>query len=509
MVLMGAMTLSGQPFAVDVQPVNHGRAEALCNGVRIDGMGLCVRFQDLIEMRAYPAPGYELDHYEVYDALRVPNPPVNVTWANPPSNTIFYMPLTDVYVVPVFRLRTFNVYYDDQIGNGDVYVFNLDTGVGGPMGRPIPATFGQTIRMDAQPYWDFINFAYFVLEAYWSVSPSTHLQLDGQMVHYETQPTAWHPNWNPWVTYTEDWYLGYFTMPPFDVLVSAYIDDDVPPPPLPTKPLHLLARMTPNGVLLLHEVNWSKQSNRTTGWDDPENYGWSSAVPGQSMYFTVAPNLGYQVKKSDITVKLFDMTNYYQGYEGQLFMEFRGSDGEIGGPDEFVTDPTDYSFIFDAPAGVDPSLVRVEITADIRPIDYMINVAIDDMGYVTLLPPETATVGETVTVPVIAEPGYRLESLIVVPETPGFLTTVSENNKFVMPASNVTLFATFMEVEFQLGDVNCDGMIGIADVTDLIDFILGNDPQPFNYDAGDVTGDGMIGIADVTTLIDYILLGTW
>ncbi len=509
MVLMSAMALSGQPFAVNVQRVNHGRAEAWFNGVRIDGMGQCVFLQDLIELKDFPDPGYELDHYEVYDAFLPPNNPLNVTWANAPNNTDFLMPSCDVIVLPVFRLKPLNVYYDDRLGTGDMYVFNLDTGFGGLVGGIIPATFGQTISMDVQPYYNFMNFAYFIVERFWWSGGNPNSLLLGQTVHYQALPPGLHPNWNPGMNPDqENWYLRSFTMPPFDLLVSAYIDDNVTPPPVTPQPLQNFARTTSNGVILLHQVNWPSVM-RTPGWDVPENYGFAQAVPGQPMYFTVAPNLGYQVKKSDITVKLFDMTNYYDGYEGQLFMEFGDIVGGIDGPDEFVTAPTDYCFIFDAPAGVDPSLVRVDITADIRPIDYMINVAVDDMEHVTLLPPETATVGERVTVPVISEPGYCLESLFVVPETPGFFITVSENNEFVMPASNVTLFATFKEVEFQFGDVNCDGMIGIADVTDLIDFILGNDPQPFNYDAGDVTGDGMIGIADVTTLIDYILLGTW
>ncbi len=55
------------------------------------------------------------------------------------------------------------------------------------------------------------------------------------------------------------------------------------------------------------------------------------------------------------------------------------------------------------------------------------------------------------------------------------------------------------------GDVNCDGMIAISDVTTLIDYLLGNDPQPFSHTAADIDSSTMIDIADVTHLIDLIL----
>ena len=58
--------------------------------------------------------------------------------------------------------------------------------------------------------------------------------------------------------------------------------------------------------------------------------------------------------------------------------------------------------------------------------------------------------------------------------------------------------------EFTLGDVNHDGIIGIADVTSIIDYILDNSVGICAICA-DVTSDGIIGIADVTSLIDRIL----
>ena len=55
------------------------------------------------------------------------------------------------------------------------------------------------------------------------------------------------------------------------------------------------------------------------------------------------------------------------------------------------------------------------------------------------------------------------------------------------------------------GDVNCDGIINISDVTTLIDYLLGTIPKPFDENAADIDHDGVISIADVTSIIDTLL----
>ena len=54
-----------------------------------------------------------------------------------------------------------------------------------------------------------------------------------------------------------------------------------------------------------------------------------------------------------------------------------------------------------------------------------------------------------------------------------------------------------------IGDTNIDGTVSIADVTYLIDMLLGVGNY-YRY-AGDVNGDGTVTIADVTYLIDMLL----
>ena len=59
--------------------------------------------------------------------------------------------------------------------------------------------------------------------------------------------------------------------------------------------------------------------------------------------------------------------------------------------------------------------------------------------------------------------------------------------------------------ELVMGDVDGNGIVGIADVTALIDIILSGSDGP---EVGDVDHDGILGIADVTGIIDMILGGS-
>ena len=63
----------------------------------------------------------------------------------------------------------------------------------------------------------------------------------------------------------------------------------------------------------------------------------------------------------------------------------------------------------------------------------------------------------------------------------------------------VTLFQNSL-----LGDVNRDGVVTVADVTDLIDYIGGLDID-IDLVAADVNYDGEVTIADATGIIDMIL----
>jgi len=69
---------------------------------------------------------------------------------------------------------------------------------------------------------------------------------------------------------------------------------------------------------------------------------------------------------------------------------------------------------------------------------------------------------------------------------------------------------TLMGTAKQKYDVNGDGVLTIADVTALVNIILGkatreSDSEQYDFDVTDVNGDGQTTIADVTALVNIIL----
>ena len=85
-----------------------------------------------------------------------------------------------------------------------------------------------------------------------------------------------------------------------------------------------------------------------------------------------------------------------------------------------------------------------------------------------------------------------------------FTTTAGAEVAFADEICNVTVPNTNLK-----GDVDVDGSVNIADVSTLIDYLLGTDVVPFNVNNADVDGSNDISIADVTTMIDYLLSGSW
>jgi hypothetical protein len=59
----------------------------------------------------------------------------------------------------------------------------------------------------------------------------------------------------------------------------------------------------------------------------------------------------------------------------------------------------------------------------------------------------------------------------------------------------------------EVGDVNGDGSVNIADVTALIRYVLSGNATGICVDAADCNQDGDVTIADVTSLITIVLSG--
>ena len=69
----------------------------------------------------------------------------------------------------------------------------------------------------------------------------------------------------------------------------------------------------------------------------------------------------------------------------------------------------------------------------------------------------------------------------------------------------VALLPAAASTNNRLGDANCDGNVGIGDVSSLIDHLLGQDSGTFSSVNADTNRDGSISIGDVVMLIDYLL----
>ena len=72
---------------------------------------------------------------------------------------------------------------------------------------------------------------------------------------------------------------------------------------------------------------------------------------------------------------------------------------------------------------------------------------------------------------------------------------------------NISIEGIMTAPEIIKGDVNGDGKVDMSDVTDLVQYILGNPAEDFNTDAADVNGDGEIGMPDVMFIIQYTING--
>lgn len=83
-----------------------------------------------------------------------------------------------------------------------------------------------------------------------------------------------------------------------------------------------------------------------------------------------------------------------------------------------------------------------------------------------------------------------------------FEVTTTTNKYQVRDVTDVYL--PYLDHDVMMGDVNGDNNVSIADVTALIDYLLGGSVS-INDDAADVNYDSNVTIADVTALIDMLL----
>ena len=55
-----------------------------------------------------------------------------------------------------------------------------------------------------------------------------------------------------------------------------------------------------------------------------------------------------------------------------------------------------------------------------------------------------------------------------------------------------------------LGDANCDGIVNMLDAITIVNYITGNDPQPFCFENADIDGNGIVNLFDFISAIELI-----
>ena len=108
--------------------------------------------------------------------------------------------------------------------------------------------------------------------------------------------------------------------------------------------------------------------------------------------------------------------------------------------------------------------------------------------------------GYTLTGIVRALEGNQLLSAGVSPDDAGHSPVSDKWELYIISATE-----TMSPVVIVLGDVNEDGLVNIVDVTVLINYMMGSNPQPFNELNADMNADGGINITDVTALINMVM----
>lgn len=58
-----------------------------------------------------------------------------------------------------------------------------------------------------------------------------------------------------------------------------------------------------------------------------------------------------------------------------------------------------------------------------------------------------------------------------------------------------------------LGDANCDGILNVLDIITTVNYVMGQNPQPFCPENADVNSDGIINILDIVNIVNLLLGG--
>lgn len=113
--------------------------------------------------------------------------------------------------------------------------------------------------------------------------------------------------------------------------------------------------------------------------------------------------------------------------------------------------------------------------------------------------PYSGTSGALVVITLTADEEFTGPSTIGLKNS--FFTTV-DGVEFVLPVESCQVQLLAQQLR---GDANGDGIVTIADVSFLIDYLLAGCQSSFHTQNADLNADGVVTIADVSSLIDLLL----
>lgn len=236
--------------------------------------------------------------------------------------------------------------------------------------------------------------------------------------------------------------------------------------------------------------------------------------------------------KANVSVKTFDGTYYQEPTD----KEYTNLSGSIVGGQIPACDWTHYSFPFDydsyAANGAASEAIFVTFSTNGNPGEGSKDDAlyVDDMelvylGNMTDLRYQGQTIQgwnpavTTYSMEIAGEPNLN-DFTATIEGASAVVTKTMERNAdgsyriaiSVVAADLQTATCYIINVtepapQFKVGDVNNDGVVNIADVTSLIDYLLGGNTAGINTAAADVDDNQIVNIADVTALIDKLLSG--
>jgi len=94
--------------------------------------------------------------------------------------------------------------------------------------------------------------------------------------------------------------------------------------------------------------------------------------------------------------------------------------------------------------------------------------------------------------------------LDVIPRTAGNGSFTIIVESLSMPDTKLSRSVTFLLDPYLCGDANADGVVDLADIVCLINFLYRGGDTPIPMEAGDANCDGIINVADIVYLVNYL-----